>query len=1139
MQSPPPPSLNRDFHLLNLSQFLGAFNDNVFKLFLIYALAQILGTEAMSSINQWAGAIFVLPFLIFASSAGYLAGQVSKQRIVQHIKLVELVVMIGGTLAFYAQSVPGLLVVLFLMAAQSAFFGPAKYGILPELLPSSALSKANGWQQAFVYMAIVLGAGMVPLLSRLADGKYHIASLFCVGISVLGWLLAKGIAPTRASGNTQAWHLNPLKGVTETYEKTRQDIPLITAIFGAAFFLLIGGFVQMNLIPYGVTYMGFEQMEDASLLFLFVAAGIGAGAMGAGLLSGRHIEFGLVPLGAIGLALTLGLLGLQVGSDHFYATGAILTLMGLSGGLFIVPLVSFIQWHSPRERLTEILALDSFLSFLGVLIAALLLMGLSDLAVSPAGCFMVASIMTLGLVLIAFKTLPDFLVRFVGAVILKCVYRVRTTGLEHLPNRGPALLVCNHVTYVDAPLIMAVQARRVRFLVYRDYYDHPWLHPLLKLMNCIPISENDPPRQIMHSIRSAREALEQGYLVCIFAEGRLTRSGLMNAFRPGYQKIIKGMDIPIIPVFLGGAWGSVFSRATRGRYRNHRLRLPYPIGLHFGKPLPSSTPIHEVRMAVQELSGTHHQMEAEQKGSLGTLAIRIARRHWTQPFMSDTTGKRLTFGKTLVGSLLLREQIRKQLTREEQEAVGILLPSCVGGALVNMAMALDGKVAVNLNFTASPQAFASAMEQSGIQTTITSRAFLEKIPDYPLTPHVIYLEDLGSGITTWDKLRHALAAKFFPQRWLLPTKALSASQTATILFSSGSTAEPKGIQLTHANLVSNVLSAAEVIPLGDRDGLSAALPFFHSFGLTATIWLPLVCGIRVHYHTNPLDGAQIAQMVREEASTILFATPTFLMAYIRKARPQDFRTLRLIITGAEKLKVKLADMFEKKFGIRPLEGYGTTELSPIVSLNLPEPPSLDPDTFTRKDGCVGHPIPGVSAKIVDPDQRTLLAPGQEGMLLIKGPNVMKGYLGEPEKTHKVLQEGWYETGDIAKLDDDGFITITGRLSRFSKIGGEMVPHEAVEQVLMEDGREHSSPFVAVTSVPCDRKGEKLVVLFTEDLGDLDTTIERLKEADIPNLWKPHPSSFFKVDSIPLLGSGKLDLKGIRSEAEALASQGSA
>ena len=269
----------------------------------------------MSSINQWAGAIFVLPFLIFASSAGYLAGQVSKQRIVQHIKLVELVVMIGGTLAFLCTVCSGLLVVLFSWQLRVPFLACQIWN--PSGAPALLGAQANGWQQAFVYMAIVLGAGMVPLLSRLADGKYHIASLFCVGISVLGWLLAKGIAPTQASGNTQAWHLNPLKGVTETYEKTRQDIPLITAIFGAAFFLLIGGFVQMNLIPYGVTYMGFEQMEDASLLFLFVAAGIGAGAMGAGLLSGRHIEFGLVPLGAIGLALTLGLLGLQVGSDHF------------------------------------------------------------------------------------------------------------------------------------------------------------------------------------------------------------------------------------------------------------------------------------------------------------------------------------------------------------------------------------------------------------------------------------------------------------------------------------------------------------------------------------------------------------------------------------------------------------------------------------------------------------------------------------------------------------------------------------------------------------------------------------------------------------------------------------------------------
>lgn len=1133
METSKQPSLNRDFHLLNFAQFLGAFNDNVFKFFLIFALVQIQGKENMPLINQLAGAIFVLPFLLFASSAGYLAGRFSKQRIVQHIKLIELGVMVAGSVAFYWQSVIGLYAVLFLMAAQSAFFGPAKYGILPEILPTASLSKANGWQQAFVYIAIVLGAGVVPVLSRFTDGRYHLASIFCIGLALLGWILARGIRTTEVSGTTQRWHLNPLTGVRETFRAIQDDTPLLSAIIGVAFFLLIGGFVQMNLIPYGVSYMGFEQVEDASLLFLIVAVGIGTGAMAAGMVSGRQIEFGLVPLGALGLALTLGLLGAKVGAGSFLATGSILIIMGVSGGLYIVPLVAFVQWHSPRERLTEILALESFLSFLGVLLAALLLMGMTDLDISPSGCFLAISLLTLGLVLLAFRTLPDFLIRFVGAVVLRCIYRIRTSGLENLPTHGPALLVCNHVTYVDAPLILSVQARRVRFLVYRDYYENPWLHPLLKLMNCIPISENDPPRQIMQSIQSARAALEAGYLVCIFAEGRLTRSGLMNAFRPGYQKITKGMEVPIIPVFLGGAWGSLFSRAGRGRYRHHRIKLPYPISLHFGKPMPSNSAVHEVRQAVQELGGDHHTLESAAKGSLAIQMVRMSRRYWNRPFMSDTTGKRLTFGRSLIGALLLRERLRLALGHDKQSAVGILLPSCVGGAIVNMALTLDGRTTVNLNFTASPQAFASALEQSGIETTITSRAFLEKIPAYPLSSKVIYMEDLSGEVSTQKKLTHALAARCLPIRSLLPPSAMDGSQTATILFSSGSTAEPKGIQLTHHNLISNVFSAAEVIPLGDEDGLSAALPFFHSFGLTATIWLPLLNGVRVHYHTNPLDASQMAQMVREESSTILFATPTFLMAYIRKARPQDFRSLRLIVTGAEKLKTKLADMFEKKFGVRPLEGYGTTELSPIVSLNLPAPPALDPDTYTHKDGSVGHPIPGVSARIVDPESRVPLPPHQDGMLLIKGPNVMRGYLGEPSKTEKVLQEGWYETGDIAKLDDDGFIVITGRLSRFSKIGGEMVPHEAIEQVLMEDGREHAAPFVAVTSVPCDRKGERLIVLHTADLGDLEETLQRLKQADIPNLWKPNASAFYQVESIPLLGSGKLDLKGIRSSAESL------
>ncbi|MDB4665228.1 acyl-[ACP]--phospholipid O-acyltransferase [Verrucomicrobia bacterium] len=1132
MQTAQPSGLNRDFHFLNIAQFLGAFNDNIFKLFLIFALIDLKGVDSMSSINHIAGAVFVLPFLLFASSAGFLSGKFRKQNIIEKVKLAELGIMCAGGLAFYFQSEWGLYAVLFMMATQSAFFGPAKMGIIPELLPSQSLSKANGWQQAFVYMAIVLGTGVVPWFSAITHGQYHYASLFCVGIAIIGWFFARSIHPTEPSGTTQGWEINPLGGVSKTFRSIRKDPPLLLALLGASFFLLIGGFVQINLIPYGIEFMGFEKNVDASYLFLFVAIGIGVGAITAGKLSGRHIEFGLVSVGAMGLTLTLLLLGLHVGAGNMKLAGAILVLMGLSAGFFIVPLVAFIQWHSPREQLSEVLALDSFMSFTGVLIAAFLLMALHALNLDPAQCFLVAAGLTMVLVVMAFRFLPDFLIRFIGAIFLRCVYRVKTTGMEHLPTEGPALLICNHVTYVDAPLLMAVQQRRIRFLVYRDYYENRWLNPLLKLMGTIPISEKDPPRQILKSIQTARKALEEGFMVAIFAEGRLTRSGLMNAFRPGYQKIVKGTCTPIIPVYLGGAWGSIFSHAGYKRYRGHRLRVPYPMHIHFGSPLPNDAPLHAVRLAVQELGSDYHDKARDLRGSLASSMIKTSRRFWSRPFISDTTGKRLTHGKTLIASLALSQHLQKLIPGDE-ERVGILLPSCVAGALSNFALAMDGRVAVNLNFTASPMAFTSAVQQSGIRTTITSRAFLEKIGHYELTPNVLYMEDLVAGIRPLDKLRAALRARLLPASWFLPAICWDRKRTATILFSSGSTAEPKGIQLTHHNLMSNVDAASEIIPLSNDDGLSAALPFFHSFGLTATIWLPALAGFPVHYHTNPLDAASIVEMVRKERSTILFATPTFLMAYIRKAKPEDFQTLKLIVTGAEKLKIKLADMFEKKFGLRPQEGYGTTELSPIVSLNLPPPEDMDENTFTHKDGTVGHPLPGVSAKVVDPDSKELLAPETEGMLLIKGPNVMAGYLGPEEKTQQVIQDGWYETGDIAKMDNDGFISITGRLSRFSKIGGEMVPHEAVEQVLMETGREYAEPSIVVTSAPCDRKGEKLVVLFTEAVGDSEHLLERLQKADIPNLWKPNKQCFHVIQKVPVLGTGKLDLKAIRCMAEEL------
>ncbi len=350
-----------------------------------------------------------------------------------------------------------------------------------------------------------------------------------------------------------------------------------------------------------------------------------------------------------------------------------------------------------------------------------------------------------------------------------------------------------------------------------------------------------------------------------------------------------------------------------------------------------------------------------------------------------------------------------------------------------------------------------------------------------------------------------------------------------MIFSSGSTGEPKGVMLTHANVMSNLEGLSQVFSTGSSDRVAGILPFFHSLGFTATLWLPLIKRIGVVYHPNPTEGRAVGALVRDFGATALLATPTFLRIYTRAVLPGDFGSLKDVVVGAEKLRDEVADAFFDKFGIRPVEGYGCTECSPVVSINVPDFRAPGVMQKGTKPGTIGQPIPGVSVRIVDPASFEPLPHGEDGLLLVKGANVMKGYLNQPGLTGEVMRGDWYVTGDIARVDDEGFITITDRLSRFSKIGGEMVPHGRVEEEL-EKILATGELLVAVAGVPDERKGERLVVLH----GKLPVAVEelhaKLAASGLPRLWVPRRDDFFEVEEIPVLGTGKVDLKGLRKLA---------
>jgi acyl-[acyl-carrier-protein]-phospholipid O-acyltransferase/long-chain-fatty-acid--[acyl-carrier-protein] ligase len=468
--------------------------------------------------------------------------------------------------------------------------------------------------------------------------------------------------------------------------------------------------------------------------------------------------------------------------------------------------------------------------------------------------------------------------------------------------------------------------------------------------------------------------------------------------------------------------------------------------------------------------------------------------------------------------------------------VGVLLPPSVAGALVNFAAVLIGKVPVNLNYTASDEAVASSARQTNLQTVITSQLFLEKVK-IAVPGKTVLLEDLAANPGFFEKLAAFVMAWTFPmpllERALGRKQAAKIDDLATIIFSSGSTGDPKGVMLSHFNVGSNVEQIGQTFALQGDDKVLGILPFFHSFGFTVCLWMPANLGIGVVYHPNPLDARVIGGLVAKYRATFMVATPTFLQAYVRRIPPEDLGSLQFVIVGAEKLPQRLADAFEDTFGIRPLEGYGCTECAPVVAVNTRDYRAPGFRQVGHKRGGIGHPLPGMSVRVVDPDTGVALPTGRPGMLLVRGPNVMQGYLGRPDKTADVLRDGWYTTGDIAAMDEDGFLTITDRLSRFSKIGGEMVPHLKVEEKLHELAESPEQAF-AVTAVPDEKKGERLVVLHTLPDEQLKPVLEKFAASDLPPLWKPRANQFMRVEALPYLGTGKLDLRRIRELATQLA-----
>jgi acyl-[acyl-carrier-protein]-phospholipid O-acyltransferase/long-chain-fatty-acid--[acyl-carrier-protein] ligase len=1092
------------------TQFLGAFNDNVYKMIVSVAAVEIAASQQMGAkYLSLAGAVFVLPFLLFAGYAGQLADRFSKTRVLQVTKAFEILIMVTGLVALVERNIGLLLTVLFLLAVQANFFSPAKYGILPETVDESQLTRANGLLELSTFAAIVLGTSVGAFLFARWKATPSRMGLVLLAIAVVGSLASLRIPRVPASGSHEPFHWNPFAEIWAGSKRLLEKRDLSLTVLGMSYFWFLGALFQMTVILFGSESLHASD-ERVGLLVTALAIGIGAGSIAAGWFSSTRIELGLVPWGAV----LLGGCSLLVGSLHSVPSiGAALAGVGFGGGLFIVPLNTYLQDRADAQEKGRVLATNNFFNMIGVVLASGVLSLLHDrFHWQPAHIIEALGIFTLASNFCIMWLLPVETLRFALWCAIHFLFRIRIVGAHHIPSKGGAVIAANHVSYADAVLIGCASPRFIRFLMWQPYFDNPWLKPLCSMLRALPIPTGSP-KEVLRALHRAQAEVEAGRLISIFPEGHLTYTGHVMPFERGVERIANGAGAPIVPIYLDGLWGHRLSRKPGASF----WPLRRSVTVYVGEPIAHKITADELRRRVLELGSEAVEYRKFGAPTLSRGFIRAARRNWSALALADSTGRKFTFGRALTAALLFKRWVNSHCAGDA--SVALLFPASAGGALANLGVTLAGKTAVNLNFTAGDENMRHSLERCGIRTVISSRAFLAKAGIAEL-PGTVFVEDLLGSFTRRDKLSALLAARFAPARSI--DGAANSSDIAAVIFSSGSTGTPKGVMLSHWNLYANAEAAAEVYSVGSKDRMLGVLPFFHSFGYTYTLWFPLLHGFAAVFHPNPTDAKTIGELAAQYQPTLFLSTPTFCLNYVRKCTREQFSTLRYLLVGAEKLRPSLVETFEEKFGVTPLEGYGCTEMGPVVSVNTP-----DKQHGGYCAGSVGRPLPGIALRIVDPETLAPLPPGQTGLLLAKGPSRMLGYLGDVERTALALHDGYYITGDLAYLDKEGFLHIADRLARFSKIAGEMIPHLKIEEALSEVV---GAGQCIVVGIPDERRGERLAVLYISDAVAPAQMVEHLVASALPPLWIPKRDQFYLVEAIPVLGTGKADLMKARALA---------
>ncbi|CZE47817.1 acyl-[ACP]--phospholipid O-acyltransferase [Campylobacter geochelonis] len=1089
--------------------------------------------------------LILLPYVSFFSLAGFLNDKFSRTTITRYAAASEIFLTFLITISYLLGWFYVAFFMTLLLAIQSAIYSPAKYGLIKMIVGEKNLGAANGVVQAVTIISILLSSLAFSVVfevyaSSSTSPAELMKSVWFIGVmlfvcSVLETFFTFKIPFFKASDENSKFEFKEY--VKFGYLKKNmsmiiKDKNVWLCTLGLSFFWAISQLIIAVFPAHYKLISGADNVVVIQSILAVSAIGLVCGSFFAGAYSKNHIELGLVPFGAFGLFISLLLFS---SSQSAFGLGFASVCFGFAGGVFIVPLNANIQFFTSEKRMGKVLAGSNFVQNLFMILFLILAIVFVQFMISTKQIFVFAAFSILVCAIYAIKALPHLFSRLLAIPFLKFGYRVNVSGVENIPKTGGVLLLGNHISWIDWAVVQIATPRPVKFVIHRSFYDRWYLQWFFKLFKVIPIGSG----MNKSALENVRTRLENGEVVALFPEGHISYNGQLDEFAKGFEVASNATGAKIVPFYIRGLWGSSFSRARKYFKNMTSKEGKRMLGVTFGEPMPDSSTASEVKQKVMQLSFFSWGEYINSLEPVQFNWLRNAKANLFKKAIVDSTGVEMNNFKVITAVLIFLKKFRNSF--KDSQNIGLILPSSAMGSIINLVLFIMGKIPVNLNYTLSVENMAKCVENADIKSIVTSKKFIEKLSSRglvfsdELSAKFIYLEEVGASISKKAKIYAAIKAILLPSFMIdiIYFRNVRIDDDAIILYSSGSEGEPKGVVLTHKNIMSNVKQISGLLNSDKNEVILASLPIFHSFGLTVTTYLPLSEGITSVHVADSTDGLAVAKMAAKQSATVMFGTSTFFRLYAKNPRINHlmFKTIKFAIAGAEKLKPSVKDEFKMKFGVDIFEGYGATETTPVVSVNMPNMLELDSfkELVFNKFGSVGLPLPGTVIKIVDLNTLEELAQGESGLILIGGHQVMREYRKNQAKTDEVIvtinDVRYYKSGDIGYLDSDGFLYITDRVSRFAKIGGEMVSLGALEDKLGEIFKD-SIHFICV-NLADEKKGEKIVMLYDGSTEEKEV-MSAIKASNIPNLM--HPTSVHKVEQIPLLGTGKADYKSSKTLA---------